>query len=51
MFMVHVYGQDEIDRLMQLKNSQNYEPPSREWLIEKRIEFEDRIAAAVEKMT
>ena len=50
LFMVHVYGQDEIDRLMQLKNARNYEPPTREWLIEKRIEFEDRTASAVAKM-
>ena len=50
LYMQHVYGQDAIDRLYRLKNSKTYEPPTREWLVAKRIECVDRIKAAVEKM-
>ena len=50
LYMQHVYGQDEIDRLYRIKNTKTYEPPAREWLIAKRIECEDRIELAVEKM-
>ena len=51
LYMETVYGQDEIDRLYRIAGDRLYPAPLREWLIEKRIEFEDRIKAAVEKMT
>ena len=50
LYMQNVYGQNVIDRLYRIKNSKTYEPPAREWLIAKRIECEDRIELAVEKM-
>ena len=45
-YMEHRYGQDEIDRLMRIKHAKDWQPPSIDSLVRKRIEFEDRRDAA-----
>ena len=50
LYMETVYGAEAIQRLYRIAGDRTYQTPLREVLIERRIEFEDRTAAAVEKM-
>ena len=46
LYISHVYGEYEVDRLHRLKNAKDYQKPSHEELVTKRIEFMDRLAVA-----